>query len=166
VTEPQDEALALSRLAEYFVEMDRDYLATAAARILGESFGDDPNAMIARATVFHRAQDRAAFSRELLRLVQRHADDAGHLAWDRRVQRAVVFALGGRHDLARAEIAACTDTLSAENLQELTALQVFHYLKLADAYGVALPQPGLRRRAEALCAEYSPTGGRPVSPRK
>ena len=42
---------ALSRLAEYFVEMKRDYLANAASRILGQSFRDDPNAQIARALV-------------------------------------------------------------------------------------------------------------------
>src|SRR5690606_27248670 len=51
VTPPQDEAHSLSRLAEYFVEMERNEPAVFAAQVLASSYPNDPNATIARATV-------------------------------------------------------------------------------------------------------------------
>ena len=154
VTESQDEALALGRLAEYFVEMDRDYLAAAAARILGQAHADEPNAMIARALVFDHVHDRAGFRIELDRLSQRLAKEHVPPEWDRRVQRAIVFALGGRHDLARPEITACAATLTRERIYDLTPLQAYRFLTLTSRYEIGFPTPGLRRLTESMCTEY------------
>jgi hypothetical protein len=155
MTETQDEALALGRLAEYFAEMNRDYLATAAARILGQSHAEEPNAMIACAIVFDHVHDRAGFEIELDRLARRLAKEAAPPDWDRRVQRAIVFALGGRHDLARPEISACVADLSPEHVYDLTPLQAYRFLTLTNHYEISFPRAELRRLVESLCTEYS-----------
>src|SRR5690606_13479790 len=89
VTAPQDEALALSRLAEYFVEMNRPEPAALVAKTLADSFPDDPNAVIARALVHERAGNTLRFGDELTRIATDAADGKVPFAWDRRVQRAI-----------------------------------------------------------------------------
>ncbi|HTO02517.1 MAG TPA: hypothetical protein VL069_02395, partial [Opitutus sp.] len=81
VTPPQDEAYSLSRLAEYFVEMDRDEPALVAAQVLEASYPNDPNAVIARATVYAHVKKQAEFERELARLVAETAADNFSLSW-------------------------------------------------------------------------------------
>jgi hypothetical protein len=152
---PQDEALSLSRLAEYFVEMDRPEPARLAARVLAESFPDDPNAIVARALVSAQVKDQAAFDRQVGRLA---ADvTAGRIPadWDRRVQRAIVLALGHRHDVAKPEIEACLGEMTETQLFNLTPLQAYRLGALAKGYGLTFPSTDLAQRAEALGADYT-----------
>jgi hypothetical protein len=155
VTPPQDDALSLSRLAEYFVEMERTEPATLAAKVLAESFADDPNAAIARALVYVKAGRDSEFNQQAARLA---ADlNAGRVPsdWDRRVQRAIVFALARRHDIARAEIAASLENANADALLELTPLQAHRLTTLAKGYRLSFPSEELSRLAGVLGAEYS-----------
>lgn len=155
---PQDEALSLSRLAEYFIEMNRPEPAALAAEVLAQSFPQDPNAAIARALVFARLEHQADFEREVARLA---ADaSAGRVPpdWDRRVQRAIVLALARRHDLARGEIEACLEEATEDALFELTALQAHRLTTLARGYGVSFGDQKLAQLAAALAAEYSQPG--------
>lgn len=157
VTPPQDEALSLSRLAEYFLEMEREEPAALAARVLAESYPNDPNAAIARALVYARAAKQSEFEQMVARLA---ADvSAGRIPadWDRRVQRAIVLALARRHELARREIAACLAAVSEASLFDLTSLPAHRLTTLARGYGVAFPNVTLNQTADALGAEY----GRP-----
>ena len=154
VTHPQDEALALSRLAEYFVEMDRREPAQLAAKVLAQSFPEDPNAVLARALVDAGTGDRAGFERALNRLA---ADaEAGRVpfTWDRRVQRAILLALGRRAEIAKAEVAACLAEATAEDLFELTPLQAYRLAALARNLGLTFPSPELEKLTAALGAEY------------
>ena len=154
VTPPQDEALALSRLAEYFVEMDRREPAQLAAKVLAQAFADDPNAVLARALVYAGTGDRAGFERELNRLA---ADaEAGRVpfTWDRRVQRAILLALGRRSEIAKTEAAACLAEATAEDLFELTPLQAYRLGALARSFGLGFPSPELEKLTAALGAEY------------
>ena len=154
VTHPQDEALALSRLAEYFVEMDRREPAQLAAKVLAQAFADDPNAVLARALVYAGTGERAGFERELNRLA---ADaEAGRVpfTWDRRVQRAILLALARKQEIAKTEVAACLAEASAENLFELTPLQAYRLGALARNLGLGFPSPELEKLTAALGAEY------------
>lgn len=154
VTPPQDEALALSRLAEYFVEMDRREPAQLAARVLGQSFADDPNARLARALVSAQTGDRAGFERELARLADDAAAGRVPFTWDRRVQRAILLGLGRRTELAKSETAACLAEITREDLFELTPLQAYRLGALARNLGLAFPDPELETLTAALGAEY------------
>jgi hypothetical protein len=164
VVPPQDEALSLARLAEYFVEMDRAEPAALAAQVLAQSFPDDPNAVIARALVCAHANDRAGFEQALARVVADSARPDAALSWDRRVQRAIVFALGKRAALERTEIAACVTQASADTLFDLTPLEAYRLCALARANGVAFRDPEVGRLAEALGAEYRPGAAAQAAP--
>jgi hypothetical protein len=154
---PQDEALSLSRLAEYFVEVERPEPAGLAAQVLAQSFPDDPNAAVARAIVYAHAKQSTDFEREISRLAADVA--AGRIPpdWDRRVQRAIVLALGRRHDLARAEITACLADATPDSLYELTPLQAYRLSTLAKGYGVSFPDSATAQLAASLGADYSPS---------
>lgn len=164
VTSPQDEALSLSRLAEYFVEMDRPEPAGLAAKVLAETFPDDPNAVLARAGVAARAGQRAAFERSLAELAAEVASGRAPFAWDRRVQRAIVLALGGRTELARREVAACVESATAADLSELTPLQAHRLQTLAAHSGATFPDPALPALLAALGAEYAAPAARRAGP--
>lgn len=156
VTPPQDEALALSRLAEYFAEMDRTEPAGLVAKVLAESFPDDPNAAIARAIVYAKTGYQNQFDRELVRLAAAAKEGQSPFSWDRRVQRAIVLALGRRRDLARAEVEACLATVSDDALFELTPLQAYRLHTLASRLGVSFPNTQLADLLQRLGAEFSP----------
>jgi hypothetical protein len=154
IVPPQDEALSLSRLAEYFAEMNRPEPASLAANILAQSFPEDPNAVIARATVYAHAKDFKKFERELARLAADVEAGKAPFSWDRRVQRAILLALGRQPELARREIEECLAHASEEVLFELTALQVHRLNMLAKDFDLAFPNPALARLAATLGAEY------------
>ena len=155
VTPPQDEALSLSRLAEYFVEMDREEPAGIAAQVLATSYADDPNAAIARATVYAQLKKQSEFERELARLVADTVSEKFPLSWDRRAQRAIVLALGRQHELARKEVEACVASASRDALFELTSLQAYRLHVLAQRFRVSFADAALSDLLAALGAEYS-----------
>lgn len=160
VTPSEDEALSLSRLAEYFVEMDRAEPAALAAGVLAKSFPDDPNAAIARATFHAFAKSPSALDRELDRLTADIAADRAPFYWDRRVQRAIVLALGRRHELARQEVTACLASATRDDLYELTPLQSYRLESLARRFRATFPTPELAGILETLGAELSPASPR------
>jgi len=154
VTAPQDEALMLSRLAEYFVEVNRTEPAALVAKVLSQSFANDPNAIVARAIVAAATSRTTDFDAELQRLTV--APNAGEatLPWDRRVQRAVVFALGKRPDLARAAVERCAADATPEQIAELTPLAAHRLRTLMKAYELSFAQPEMSTAVAAMGAEY------------
>jgi hypothetical protein len=155
VTPPQDEALALSRLAEYFAEMNRAEPARLAAQALAKAFPDDPNAILARALVYGQTRDRNGFEREIARLVTDAEAGQVPFTWDRRVQRAITLGLAVRKDLARRETEACLATATPEDLRELTPLQAYRLGALAKNFNLAFPDPDLARLIASLGSEYN-----------
>lgn len=156
VTPPQDEPLSLARLAEYFVEMERSEPAAMVAEVLARVYPDDPNAAIGRAIVYSAANRRADFQRELARLVADTNAGRAPFGWDRRVQRAIVLALGRERELVRTEVAACLDTATEADLLELTPLQAYRLATLARLHGLGFPDPQLASLLAPLGAEYQP----------
>src|SRR5690606_35714075 len=134
VVAPQDEALLLSRLAEYFAEVSRPEPAGLVAKTLMQAYPEDPNASMARALVHDATKNRAAFETELARLVAQVEKGLTPMDWDRRVVRAIVLALGRRHDLAHPEIEACCASMTSESLRLLSPLQSFQLRKLIEIY--------------------------------
>jgi hypothetical protein len=76
--------------------------------------------------------------------------------WDRRVQRAIVLALGRRNELARAEIEACIASISTDNVFDLTSLQAYRLSTLARSHGLAFPNRDLAELVLSLGMEYTP----------
>jgi hypothetical protein len=154
IVPPQDEALALSRLAEYFLEVDRPEPARAVAQALAGAFLQEPNATMARALVAEATGDRPAFQAELERLVAHVNAGLVPMDLDRQIVRAIVLALGRRHDLARPEIESAIKLLSPESLRQLTPRQVFQLRRLLELYRLEFTTPELSALAQALSAEY------------
>ncbi|BET68873.1 hypothetical protein ASA1KI_37910 [Opitutales bacterium ASA1] len=155
VVPPQDEALSLARLAEYFVELERPEPAAAVARVLAEAFPDDSNAAVARALVHLDADDRKASERELERLEADVAAGRVPFSWDRRVQRTVVLALGRRTEAARRELEACLASVEPADLIELTPLQAHRLVVLARGLGIPFPNTQTADLATRLGAQYA-----------
>ncbi|MDQ8203509.1 hypothetical protein [Pelagicoccus sp. SDUM812003] len=150
----QDSALSLSRLAEYFAEANRDEPANLAAKALAESYPNDPNAAIGQAFAYALTRDMRGFRMKLERLARDAEEGFASRDWDRRVLRAIVFALGKRHELAKQELQACVDTMSEDGLYQLTPLQTYHLRRLLERYELGFPNLELRELARLRSSEY------------
>jgi hypothetical protein len=144
VVDSQDDATAASRLAEYYVEMDKLDLAAYAAQTL-RRFPADIGALVARAQVENARGDADGFARTVDLILPRLSSRADRtLPLDRRVSLAVVLALGHHMDLARAQVRQCLDGLDEENLRSLSAGSLYHLQVLSKATGQGIPDARLR----------------------
>ncbi len=154
VCDAQDEALELSRLAEYFMEMKRIEPAILVAQSLEAAFLDDRNATIARALVYNQTKEFSKFLEELNRLENDVRNDQPTTSWDRRVQRAIVLALGKRWAPAKKEITACMQDATAEAIHALTPLQAHHLNRLASQFKLRFESESLSDLLLAMSSEY------------
>lgn len=151
VVEPQENAVALSRLAEYFVETGRLDLAAAVGDSLEQAFGADAGAMIARAQVALARGEARTLARivpELLPAVAEGRDE--DLPWERRANLAIVLAQLKHADLARPQVKFCLGEADAERLRSLGPVSLLRLLKLARAFRLEFSDPGMRATALAL----------------
>jgi len=150
VVEDQDDAPALSRTAEYFVEMGMLDAAAAAGQSL-RRFPADPGALAARAQVEIARGDTAAFDRTAESLQRRLASGADRvLPWDRRVSLAVVLARAKQPDLAREQVRRCVAEIDEARIRSLTTGLLYRLQVLGKAYGLAITDPRLRELALEL----------------
>ncbi len=150
VTDNTNRTVALSRLAEYFVEMQQAEVADASVKGL-QRYPADLSALIALAQVERSRGNGEGFNRALQAIVS--AVDGGldrTLAWDRRVSLAIVLALGERNDLAKEQVRRCLDRVDEARLRSLTTGSLFRLQVLAKAFGLAIADPTLRERAVIL----------------
>lgn len=156
VVEPQENAIALSRLAEYFVETGRLELAAAVGDSLERAFAADAGAMIARARVALARGETRTLERIMPELLPAVADGRDEdLPWERRANLAIVLAQTKQPDLARPQVEFCLAEADVERLRSLGPVTLFRLLTIARALRLEFPQPGLRVSAlELLPEEY------------
>jgi hypothetical protein len=156
VVEPQENAVALSRLAEYFVETGRLGLAAAVGDSLEQAFANDAGALIARAQVALARGESRTLARIMPELLPAIADGRDEdLSWATRANLAVVLAQAKRTDLARAQVEFCLQEADLERLRSLGPVTLFRLLTLARALRLEFAQPSLRVSAlELLPEEY------------
>jgi hypothetical protein len=151
VTDIQDNVTALSGLAEYFAEMGMGPQAAAVRRTLEQSFPNDPGSLVAQAQVSLALRDGAAFQIALNTLASRLAgDDVQTLAWDRRVNLAIVLAEGKRNEAARAQLERCLAEADEPLLRSLPSATLYRLQALAKAFGLEIAEPTLRDLAHKL----------------
>jgi hypothetical protein len=154
VVEPQENAIALSRLAEYFVETGRLDLAVAVSDSLEQAFATDAGAMIARAQVALARGESRTLARVIPALLPAIADGKDEdLSWERRVNLAIVLAQVKRTDLARTQVEFCLAEADVERLRSLGTISLYRLLTLARGYGLDFAEPGLRTTALTLLPE-------------
>lgn len=156
VVEPQENAIALSRLAEYFVEIGQPEMAAAVGDSLERNFATDTNALIARAQVALARNEGRTLARIVPQLLPAVADGKDEdLPWERRANLAVVLAQLKRPELARAQVEFCLEEADLERLRSLGPVTLYRLLTLARSFQIDFAEPGLRDRAlELLPAEF------------
>ena len=151
VVEVEDNATALSHLAEYFVEMGQFEQAAEVASTLQRSYPADLGAAVARARTARAGGYPAALGPALddvETLVSRGDDKT--LPWDRRVSLAIVLAEGKRFDLGRDQVRQCLAEVNEERLRSLTTESLYRLLAMGRAFGLRIADPRLQSLARSL----------------
>jgi len=152
VVDEQSPVVALSRLAEYFVEVGDLEHAVAAGESL-RRFPGDVGALVARAQVQVARDDRAGLAQTAEVLQSRLSTGADrYLPWDRRVSLAMVLVRTNRVDDAREQVRRCLADLTEAKLRSLTTGSLYGLQVLAKALRLEIADPRLR----ALAAELLP----------
>lgn len=147
VVEDQEDAVALSRIAEYFVEMGQLDRAASVGVAL-RRFPADVGALVARAQVELARDDTASFGRTVEQLKSRLSGGAARaLPWDRRVGLAVVFARAKHMDLAREQVRRCFAEVDDTQLRALPTGSLYRLLVLGRAFGLSIADPKLHQLA-------------------
>jgi hypothetical protein len=150
VVEPQNDAVAASRLAEYFVDTGQGDLAADAGVKLRRYLGD-AGALVARAEIAISNGHSDEFARIVEVLLRRISGGADHsLAWDQRVRLAIVLTRAEHTDLARAQLRRCIDEIDERKLRSLSTKALFRFQILRRAFGFEIADPGLRNASIEL----------------
>jgi hypothetical protein len=144
VVDEQDDATALSRVAEYFVDMGQQTLATKASEGL-RRFPADLGALVARAQVQFATGEGDAFAKSVDTIVRRIAGGADRdLQWDQRVGLAIVLAQAHHVDLARPRLEQCLADVDAEKLRSLSTTLLYRFRVLQKALNLKISDESLR----------------------
>ena len=151
VVEVQDNATALSYLAEYFVEMDLLGNAVSVAKALENSFPADLGAAVTRALVAQAANDTPTFGRALadVQAALARGDDED-MIWDRRVSLAIALVEGRRFDLAREQTRRCLAEIDEPRLRSLTTGSLQRLQVMARGFGLKFSDTRLQALAQQL----------------
>jgi hypothetical protein len=152
VVDEQNEPVALSRLAEYFLEMEQMDRAQATAQAL-RRFPVDFGALVTRAQVEAALRNTPAFTALIDTVVKRlSAGGDRNLPWDRRVSLAVALARAQRVELSRAQVQRCLAEIDEARIRSLTTYSLFHLDYLRKGFALEIKDPKLRQ----LVAELLP----------
>ncbi|ACB73888.1 hypothetical protein [Opitutus terrae] len=150
-TEVQDEASALCRLTDYFVDMGQLDLAAMAAQTLATDYGGDFGAQVSQARVTIARRDPSGFARALESITAGLAAGQDEtLAWDQRVSLCLVLAEGGRISEAKTQAARCLDEMGELEIRVLAEPTLFRFLTLCRALRLEIQDEPLRSFAKTL----------------
>ena len=154
VVDVQDNAVALSRLAEYFAEMGQLDPAAAAAQALEQRYPADLGALVARALVALARGDADGFAAAVSAAEPHLArGEDRDLPWDRRVSLAVVLAQAKRPDQAREQVRQCLAGLDEARLRSLSTAALFRLQMMSKAFRLEIAAEPLRALARRLLPE-------------
>jgi hypothetical protein len=160
VVDVQDNATALSRLAEYFAEVGWLDHAERVAGALEDAFPGEVTAQTARAQVAAARRDGPAFGRALARLEEIQSENGdGWLEWDRRVALAVVWAQGNRAAQSRTQLERCLEEMDATALRSLAPGVLHRFMVLLTRNELSIDDAELRELAEKLAPEFTGATG-------
>lgn len=148
VVDGQDNATALSRLGEYFVESGQLQLAHAIGVTLEQSFPSDLGGMVARAQIAVALTNLPEFER-MIKAILPYLEDArdGDLVWDRRVNLANLLMLAKEEDLAREQTQYCMDEVDEFLIRTVTPPTLYRFMLLSNVLGEPFPDDYLHDEA-------------------
>lgn len=157
--EMQDNASAIARLVEYFLDAGRSQQAAQAQSALASGFPDELATHIAGAQVAASRGERGAFGRELAAILA--AIEAGsheYLPWDLRVSMSLMLAGGKRFEEAKTQLEACIETITTERIKRLSPGSLNGLLLLSKAMNLEFPDGQQRALAVSLLPLESQKG--------
>jgi hypothetical protein len=150
VVDDQNDAVAASRLAEYFVDMGQLDLAANAGVAL-RSFRGAPGAILAQAEIAIERGDQEAFAstvEELLRRISGGADRT--MPWDQKVRLCIVLVRAHQIELARVRLKQCLNEINDAKVRLLGDKTLFRFELLQRSFGLEIADPGVRDTAMEL----------------
>lgn len=151
VVDVQDNATALSRLAEYFLEMGQAQPALALSRALKESFSTDLGALTTRAQIalaMRNAPEVRELANAIMPFVER-GDDLD-LPWDRRISLALVLLNLQQRELARGRLEDCLYEADDARIRRLSPSTLYRLVAALESLGLDFPEPALGALAREL----------------
>ena len=144
VVDDQKDAVAASRLAEYFVDMGAfDLAATAGANL--RKYPGAAGAVLAEAEVAAAQGETSEFNQTVEVLLRRISGGADRtLPWDQKVRLAIVLARAGQLDLARKEVKQCLENVDGPKLRLLSPQALVRFNLLQRAFGLEIVDAKLR----------------------
>ena len=151
ITEIQDDAITLSRLAEYFIAMQQPAFAQEVSDSLRSFHENNLSGLVARANIAASQKDLAQFLPLIERITKQVADlEYTDLPWDRRVSLAVVLAQGKQIEAARLEAESCADEADEELLRSLSSDALYRWEILRKTLQLNYFDPQLDQLARDL----------------
>lgn len=151
VVEVQENSVALSRLAECFLEMGRLKDAGTAATVIAHNFPADLGGHVARANVAAAYGDTTRLAEDMQVLTNAESlANASTLPWDRQVSYAVALAQGQRFDLAKQVAEHALAEIDEAKLRFLTPQSLYRLQLLCKVSGLEIGDPKLRNLAREL----------------
>ena len=153
VVDEQDDASAMARLAEYFIEMGRLDSAAELAQSL-RRFPANIGALVARGQVESARGDETGL-RQTLELLQSRLSRGGDrfMPWDRRVSLAILLARVKRVEDAQAQVRRCVADVNDARLRSLSTGSLYNLLVLSRAFEIPVADPKLHALALDLLPE-------------
>jgi len=149
ITDNTDRALAASRLAEYFLEV-QDMVMAASVNEMLKSYPANLSALIGRAQVEKARGDAPAFDQVFAGIQQTLTNGLDRLLpWDRRVSLAVVLAQADRNDAAKSQLQRCLAESDEGRIKSLSPGALYRLLVLSKAFDLPV-KPGQRELALTL----------------
>lgn len=151
VVDIQDNATALGRLADYFVETEQLELAVALSQALKDSYPSDLGALVARAQIAFARADGRDFAQAIEAItpqLNEEADDS--LPWDRRVSLSLMLAQARQIELARQQTEYCLEEIDEYLLRHLSPASLYRFNLLLDAFALKMPDAELEELSRSL----------------
>ncbi|MDQ8187281.1 hypothetical protein [Pelagicoccus sp. SDUM812002] len=157
VVDVQDNASALGRLVEFFLDTGRGGHAVEASKALANSFPDDIVTHLISAEIsaaFGRRESFAQDVGELLAYIEN--GKAEYLDWDLRLSMSLLLAGAKQVGAAKEQLERVLDEADIEKVQRLSAGSLNGMLRLAEALRLEFPDASVESYAETLL----PAGGK------
>lgn len=141
IVDEQDDSTAASRMVEYLIDTGQMNLVPAAGKVL-RRFPADLGALLAKAEISIAEGNTEEFTQNVDVLIRRLGGGAEQsLAWDQRVNLAVVLAQARHMDLARQRLKQCLDEVDEEKLRSLSTNSLYRLHVLRKALGLTIKDP-------------------------
>jgi hypothetical protein len=151
VVEVQEQALALARLFDYFLETQRRQESMQLAHALQQVAPNQVEALLARAQLAIAREDANEFAATLERLlpaVQQGEDE--ELTWDRRTALVLVLMQARQAPLVRRQLEQLRAEATEAELRSLSATRLYQLLVVGRVLGEPIADPALEALARRL----------------